>query len=256
MIRLVLTALVSAFTALAIFPAAAQEVQINDITIGTGEEADVGMTVTVDYTGWLADGTKFDSSKDSGQPLTFTLGARQVIPGWEQGVVGMKVGGKRELTIPPELAYGSRGAGGVIPPNATLKFEVELLAVKSKSYTDLNNATLKAKLTAGVPLIDIRRPDEWRQTGVIDGSHLITFFDASGAINPNFGKELSALISGPDKEVIFICRTGHRSSTLAKYLSEKAGFTHVDSVVGGIAGWIANGDHVVPAKMPDNCWQC
>jgi FKBP-type peptidyl-prolyl cis-trans isomerase len=97
---------------------------------GTGEEAKAGDKVEVHYTGWLKDGTKFDSSKDRGRPFSFQLGAGMVIKGWDEGVAGMKVGGKRTLIIPPELGYGARGAGGVIPPNAELKFEVELLNVK------------------------------------------------------------------------------------------------------------------------------
>src|ERR1700730_1441167 len=98
--------------------------------VGTGTEAQTGKTVSVHYTGWLTDGTKFDSSRDRNQPSSFALGRRQVIKGWDEGVAGMKVGGKRTLLIPPDLGYGARGAGGVIPPNATLKFEVELLDVK------------------------------------------------------------------------------------------------------------------------------
>jgi len=108
-----------------------------DEVVGTGAEAVAGKTVSVHYTGWLYDasapdhkGKKFDSSRDRGQPLNFSLGAGQVIKGWDQGVAGMKVGGKRTLIIPPDMAYGARGAGGVIPPNATLLFDVELMDVK------------------------------------------------------------------------------------------------------------------------------
>ena len=100
-----------------------------ELAVGNGAEAASGLRVTVHYTGWLADGTKFDSSKDRGDPFIFNLGMGQVIAGWDEGVAGMKVGGRRKLTIPPQLGYGARGAGGAIPPNATLVFEVELLAL-------------------------------------------------------------------------------------------------------------------------------
>ncbi len=105
-------------------------VQVEDIEEGDGAVAEEGDTIAVHYTGTLEDETKFDSSLDRNEPFEFALGAGQVIPGWDIGLQGMKVGGKRHLTIPPELAYGSRGAGGVIPPNATLIFEVELLEIK------------------------------------------------------------------------------------------------------------------------------
>jgi len=101
-----------------------------DVKKGSGAEAKAGQTVKVHYTGWLTNGTKFDSSVDRKEPFEFRLGAGDVIKGWDEGVAGMKVGGTRQLRIPPELGYGASGAGGVIPPNAALVFDVELLGVK------------------------------------------------------------------------------------------------------------------------------
>ena len=107
------------------------ELQIEDIVVGTGESPTKGQTVVVHYTGWLTNGKKFDSSYDRNAPLEFNIGIGEVIDGWDQGVLTMKVGGKRKLTIPPELAYGSESKGeGLIPANSTLIFEVELLALK------------------------------------------------------------------------------------------------------------------------------
>ena len=103
--------------------------QIEELKVGEGEVASSGQFVSVHYTGWLTNGNKFDSSRDRDEAFEFPLGQRNVIAGWDEGVQGMKVGGVRKLTIPPQLGYGARGAGGVIPPNATLVFEVELLAI-------------------------------------------------------------------------------------------------------------------------------
>lgn len=104
--------------------------QYIDLVVGTGREAAAGNLAIVHYTGWLTNGTKFDSSVDRRDPFSFPIGSGKVIRGWDEGVAGMKVGGKRKLTIPPQLGYGARGAGGVIPPNATLVFDVELLEVR------------------------------------------------------------------------------------------------------------------------------
>jgi len=105
------------------------DLEIEDQIVGEGDEAIAGQTVEVHYTGWLTDGTKFDSSLDRDKTFSFKLGGGQVIAGWDQGVAGMKIGGTRKLTIPPEMGYGERGAGGVIPPNATLVFKVELIGL-------------------------------------------------------------------------------------------------------------------------------
>lgn len=107
----------------------ASGLQVRDDVVGTGQEARKGDHVAVHYTGTLLDGSKFDSSRDRGQPFQFGLGAGQVIRGWDEGVAGMKVGGRRTLVIPPELGYGSRAVGGVIPANSTLKFDVELIGI-------------------------------------------------------------------------------------------------------------------------------
>lgn len=104
--------------------------QYVDLVAGSGDSPRTGQTAVVHYTGWLEDGTKFDSSVDRGEPFTFAVGLGSVIAGWDEGVATMQVGGKRRLTIPPDLAYGARGAGGVIPPNATIIFEVELLEIR------------------------------------------------------------------------------------------------------------------------------
>lgn len=105
--------------------------QFQDLVVGSGQEAKAGDQVEVNYTGWLENGTKFDSSYDRGKPYPFVLGQGNVIPGWDEGVAGMKAGGKRKLVIPPNLGYGPQGRGNVIPPNATLTFEVELVSVTS-----------------------------------------------------------------------------------------------------------------------------
>lgn len=227
-------------------PLAAAEpaIGIKDLAPGNGEAAKAGATVTVHYTGWLLDGKKFDSSRDRNEPFAFTLGAGEVIPGWEKGVEGMKVGGKRELTIPPELGYGKEGAGGVIPPDATLRFEVELLGVSQPKYKDVTNGELKDLLAKGTKIVDIRRAEEWKQTGVVEGSKLITFFDKRGNVNPEFGKEFTAFAK-PDEPVILICRTGNRTRVVSKFLSERAGYAKVYNVTDGITRWAKDGNPVV-----------
>lgn len=111
-------------------PTTSSGLQYEDLLVGQGAVAQAGQFVTVHYTGWLTNGRKFDSSLDRGDPFSFHLGQGQVIAGWDEGVQGMQIGGKRKLTIPPDLGYGRYGAGGVIPPDATLVFEVELLGVE------------------------------------------------------------------------------------------------------------------------------
>jgi len=217
---------------------------ITDLAVGTGEVASRNAKLSVHYTGWLEDGTKFDSSIDRGKPFEFTLGMRQVIPGWDEGVLGMKEGGKRKLIIPPHMAYGKQGAGSVIPPNATLTFEVELISVTPPAYTNIDNKTLKDLLAQGIKIVDLRREEEWAETGVIKGSKQLTAFDGSGNFIRSFPGDLEDF-SGPDEPVILICRTGNRSSVIANLMTEQGGYKTVYNVSDGIVDWIKNGNPVV-----------
>jgi rhodanese-related sulfurtransferase len=235
--------------------ALAGELKIRDIKEGTGKPVVKGVEVTVHYTGWLMNGKKFDSSRDHGRPFKFTPGAHRVIKGWEKGILGMKVGGKRELIIPPELAYGKHGAGGVIPPDATLKFEIELLAFEEPKFKNVDNAEAEKLLKQGVRLIDIRLPEEWKETGVIKGSTLMTFFGPRGRVNPNFMKRFAAMVKPKDK-VMLICRTGSRTGVVSQFLAQRAGFEGIINMTRGITSWIREGKPVVKAKMPETCWLC
>ena len=196
--------------------AMAAELKIETLTEGDGTIAEAGMRVSVHYEGRLEDGEVFDASRPRGQAFSFTIGAGQVIRGWEQGVEGMKIGELRRLTIPPELGYGAAGAGGVIPPNATLIFEIELLEVSTP--VTLGEATPEALLEAqaqGVVVIDIRREDEWQETGVIAGAETLTAFEASGSVHPGFLDGFRALAPSPDTPIMLYCRSCCRSGNRA-----------------------------------------
>lgn len=224
--------------------AANNSVEIDVLKEGDGVAAVNYAKVTVHYSGWLTDGKKFDSSLDRGKPFDFYLGAGQVIKGWDLGVIGMKVGGKRKLTIPPHLGYGARGAGGEIPPNATLVFEIELLAVDPPKYTNVDNGELTTLLNRGVKIIDLRRQDEWDQTGLIKDSVKLTAFDDRGKFVRSFVAELAA-IANPEDEVIFICHAGNRSAVIANFLTQQRGYEKVFNVTEGIDKWIKDGQPVV-----------
>lgn len=221
-------------------PVQAESLKITTLQAGDGAEAVLDAEVTVHYSGWLMDGTLFDSSRERNDPFSLTLGQGRVIPGWEQGLLGMRVGEIRELIIPPELGYGTRGAGGVIPPNATLRFEVELLAVQMPPYKELDNSNLQELMNQGVQVVDIRRPEEWAQTGVVAGSHLLTAFDAMGRVHPDFVGRFREQFP-TDQPVILICRTGSRTATLARALAEQLEYKDVYNVTNGILRWIGEG---------------
>ncbi len=216
------------------------ELKVEVIEAGQGLEALRYSVVDVHYTGRLESGEVFDSSVGSGKPFRFTLGAGQVIPGWDMGILGMKTGGKRVLTIPSELAYGPRGAGDVIPPNAQLTFDVELLAVQPPPFDSIDNNQLKAKIERGVKLIDIRRPEEWKETGVVEGSIQATAFNADGRFLASFVEMLQTTVQ-PDEEFVLICRTGNRTAALSNWLVTRGGYKNVLNHRDGITNWIGEG---------------
>ena len=217
---------------------------------GSGDSAKTGMSVSVHYTGKLEDGTVFDSSIPRGQPFTFTLGAGQVIKGWDLGVEGMKLGEKRSLVIPPHLGYGIRGAGATIPPNATLIFDIELLEVTMPiTLRDLSpNDFIDAQENGGI-VIDIRREEEWKETGILQGSNTITAFTKDGNIHPDFPKKFFDLINDIDVPILLYCRTGNRTGILGQALIDQVGQTNVSHLSEGIVGWKKQGHPTVDYKV-------
>ncbi len=226
--------------------ALASELQTETLVEGDGIAATTSKRVTVHYEGRLLDGAVFDASKPRGAPFSFTIGAGKVIKGWEQGLVGMKVGEVRRLTIPSDLAYGATGVGDVIPPNSDLIFEIELLAVEDaimlKELTP--DDLLKAK-AEGTLIVDIRREDEWIETGIIEGSRTITAFQADGRLHPDFQRDFMPLVASKDTPLILYCRSGTRTGSLGNALIEQIGLTNVSHLTGGMMQWQANGHPTV-----------
>ena len=227
-----------------------KELKITIEQEGSGDSAEIGMSVSVHYTGKLEDGTEFDSSIPRGQPFTFTLGAGQVIKGWDLGVEGMKIGEKRSLVIPPHLGYGIRGAGATIPPNATLIFDIELLEVAMPiTLRELSpNDFIDAQENGGI-VIDIRREEEWKETGILQGSNMITAFTKDGNIHPDFPKKFFDLINDIDVPILLYCRTGNRTGILGQALIDQVGQTNVSHLSEGIVGWKKQGLPTVDYKV-------
>jgi len=211
----------------------AKGVKINNNIEGEGAEIINHSKIQVHYTGKLQDGTKFDSSYDRGEPFSFQIGVRQVIEGWETGLIGMKVGGKRTLIIPPELAYGERGAGDLIPPNATLIFDVEIIAVQDPGYGFVKASEIEVLQEEGYKFIDIRTKKERDHTGIVPGSLEITAFDIYGNFVPEFMKTFRDLIELDDKTV-FISNEGEIASILANGFVEQLNATNMYALKGGI----------------------
>jgi rhodanese-related sulfurtransferase len=218
------------------------DIKIEILVKGKGTKASTGKRVTVHYQGSLSSGEVFDASRTRGDPFSFELGAGQVIEGWEQGIKGMKIGEVRKLSVPPNLGYGETGAGDVIPPNASLVFEVELLEVTEPIR--LGNKDSKSFLKAkkeGAVVIDIRQESEWKQTGIIAGAKTITAFDPNGRIHPNFQADFLSVVPSKNTQILLYCLVGKRSAGLGNALIEQLGYQRVCHLTTGIQGWEKDG---------------
>ncbi len=225
------------------------DLKTETIIQGSGSKAELGMRVQVHYTGKLDDGTVFDSSVPRGEPFVFTLGQRQVIQGWEEGILGMLVGETRVLTIPPALAYGSSGAGDIIPPNATLIFDVQLLATSwPPSLKELTTEQLLDAQKSGSVIIDIRSLNEWVETGIIAGAETVTAFSANGNLHSDFRKKFFSIIKSKDTPIVLYCRSGNRSKRLGDALVNQGNYTNVSHLSKGIIGWQKDGENTIVLK--------
>ena len=193
----------------------ANTVQIIEDIEGYGKEITNHSKITVHYIGKLENNIEFDNSYKRGQPFQFQIGTRQVILGWETGLLGMKEGGKRTIFIPYELAYGESGAGELIPPKSNLIFEVEIIKVVSPQYKEIDSQQLKLAMTdSSFKILDIRNLDEIKETGKIPGSILLTAFDFQGNFLPDFITKYQEIIE-PGNKIIFVSQDGIISSILA-----------------------------------------
>jgi len=211
----------------------ASEIQIKNNIEGEGPEIITHSKIQVHYKGMLEDGTKFDSSYDRGEPLKFQIGLRKVIEGWEIGLMGMKIGGRRTLIIPPELAYGERGAGDLIPPNATLIFDVEIIDIQSPGYKLITNKDILNLQNKNFKFIDIRSMKERKNTGIISGSIEITAFDDYGKFVPEFMKTFNNIVDLNDN-IVFVSNEGEIAAILANGFVEQLGAKNMHVLDGGI----------------------
>ncbi len=211
------------------------EVQIVNEIIGNGLEVKNHSKVSVHYIGKLEDNTVFDSSYDRGQLFDFQIGVRQVILGWETGLLGMKEGGKRTIFIPYELAYGESGAGSLIPPKSNLIFEIEVIKVIPPGYKEIDGYQLKLAMTSDFKIIDIRTNDEIINSNKIPGAIQITAFDKNGNFFPDFFDKYKENVQIGEK-VVFVSQNGDISSILANGFVEKLKQINIYHLKDGVSG--------------------
>ena len=219
-----------------------QSVEIEIITDkpGTGKKIIQHSWVQLEYTGSFENGKVFDTNIGKDRPLVVQMSMKEVIPGFEQGIMGTTKGTKRKIKIPAELAYGKKGGGDIIPPNTDLIFEFEVIDVLDPSYKSVSSDELIDMIENNAVALDIRTEEEWDKTGVIKGSFPETAFDKNGKFQVYVMDKIRALAAAQSQNVnlIFISHDGETASMLANSFSEDLGFTNVSVLEGGILQWL------------------
>ena len=212
------------------------EIQIISEIVGDGIEVTNHSKVSVHYIGKLENLSEFDNSYKRGEVFKFQVGTRQVIPGWETGLLGMKEGGKRTIFIPYKLAYGDRGVGNSIPPKSNLIFEIEVISVIPPKYKNIDSLQFKlASSDSNFIIIDIRHEDEIKQSGKIPNSIILTAFDQNGNFLPNFINSYQSIVNENDK-VVFVSQKGIISSILANGFVEQLKQDNIYNLLDGVEG--------------------
>ena len=231
------------------FNLTAAEIEIISDKPGDGKKIIHHSWVQIEYTGSFESGEVFDTNIGKDRPLVVQMGMKEVIPGFEQGIIGTTKGTKRKIKIPAELAYGEKGGGDVIPPNTDLIFEFEIIDVLDPHYKMINSDELIKKINSNAVALDIRLEDQW-ENGVIEGSFQETAFNKDGKFNVYLMDKVRALAGEESQniEIIFISHDGETASILGNAFAEDLGFKNVSVLKGGVIQWLSEKRQLVPHK--------
>jgi len=231
------------------FNLTAAEIEIISEKPGDGKKIIHHSWVQIEYTGSFESGEVFDTNIGKDRPLVVQMGMKEVIPGFEQGIIGTTKGTKRKIKIPAELAYGEKGGGDVIPPNTDLIFEFEIIDVLDPHYKMINSEELIKKINSNAVALDIRLEDQW-ENGVIEGSFQETAFNKDGKFNVYLMDKVRALAGEESQniEIIFISHDGETASILGNAFAEDLGFKNVSVLKGGVVQWLSEKRKLVPHK--------
>jgi len=227
----------------------AAEIEIISDKPGEGKKIIHHSWVQIEYTGSFESGEIFDTNVGKNRPLVVQMGMKEVIPGFEQGIIGTTKGTKRKIKIPAELAYGEKGGGDVIPPNTDLIFEFEIIDVLDPHYKMINSEELIKKINSNAVALDIRLENQW-ENGVIEGSFQETAFNKDGKFNVYLMDKVRALAGEESQniEIIFISHDGETASILGNAFAEDLGFKNVSVLKGGVVQWLSEKRQLVPHK--------